>query len=30
VNKENMSLEYFENRKLYFLKWQDGVIKSIY
>ena len=30
VNKENMSLEYFENRKLYFLKWQDGGIKSIY
>lgn len=30
VNKENMTLEYFENRKLYFLKWQDGVIKSIY
>ncbi|MBL7721751.1 MAG: amino acid ABC transporter substrate-binding protein [Chitinophagaceae bacterium] len=30
VNKENMSLEYFENRKVYFLKWQDGVIKSIY
>ncbi len=30
VNKENMSLEYFENRKLYFLKWQDGVLKSIY
>lgn len=30
VNKENMSLEYFENRKLYFLKWQDGVLKGIY
>lgn len=30
VNKENMTLEYFENRKLYFLKWQDGVIKNIY
>lgn len=30
LSKENMSLEYFENRKLYFLKWYDGVIKSIY
>jgi hypothetical protein len=30
LNKQSMSLEYFENQKLYFLKWQDGVIKSIY
>lgn len=30
LNKQTMSLDYFENKKLYFLKWQDGVIKSIY
>ncbi len=29
-NKQNMTLDYFENRKLYFLKSQDGVIKGIY
>ena len=29
LNRQSMSLEYFENKKLYFLKWQDGVIKSI-
>ena len=30
LSKQNMTLDYFENRKLYFLKWQDGMIKSIY
>jgi hypothetical protein len=30
VNKQNMTLDYFENKKLYFLKWQDGVLKSVY
>lgn len=30
LNKQNMTLDYFENKKLYFLKWQDGVIKGIY
>jgi hypothetical protein len=30
LNKQNMSLDYFENKKLYFLKWQDGVIKGVY
>jgi len=30
LNKQNMTLDYFENKKLYFLKWQDGLLKSIY
>jgi hypothetical protein len=30
INKENMTLDYFENKKLYFLKWQDGIIKGVY
>lgn len=30
LNKQSMTLDYFENRKLYFLKWQDGVLKGIY
>lgn len=30
LNKENMTLDYFENKKLYFLKWQDGIIKAVY
>ena len=29
LNKQTMTLDYFENKKLYFLKWQDGVIKWI-
>lgn len=29
VNKENKLLDYFENKKLYFLKWQDGMIRSV-
>lgn len=29
-SKQNMTLDYFENKKLYFLKWQDGIIKGIY
>lgn len=29
LNKEN-TLEYFENKKLYFLKWQDGIIRAVY
>lgn len=29
LNRKDMSLEYFENKKLYFLKWQDGIIKSV-
>lgn len=30
INKQNMNLDYFENKKLYFLKWQDGMLKSVY
>lgn len=30
LNKQNLTLDYFENKKLYFLKWQDGVIKGVY
>ena len=28
-NKQNMTLDYFENKKLFFLRWQDGIIKSV-
>lgn len=28
--KLNMTLDYFENKKLYFLKWHDGVLKGVY
>jgi hypothetical protein len=30
LNKQSMTLDYFENKKLYFLKWQDGALKSVY
>jgi len=30
LNKETMTMEYFENKKLYFIKWHDGVIKGVY
>jgi len=30
VNKKTMVLDYFENKKLYFIKWDDGIIKSAY
>jgi len=29
LNKNTMVLDYFENKKLYFLKWQDGIIKGV-
>lgn len=29
LNKTSMVLDYFENKKLYFVKWQDGIIKSV-
>lgn len=29
VNKQTLALDYFENKKLYFLKWQDGVLKAV-
>lgn len=30
INTENSTLDYFENKKLYFIKWQDGVIRGVY
>ncbi len=30
INKQTSALDYFENKKLYFLVWQDGIIKGIY
>lgn len=27
INRTSMNLEYFENKKLYFLKWTDGTVK---
>ena len=30
LNSENLTLDYFENKKLYFLKWQNGEIKAVY
>lgn len=30
LSKQTMTLDYFENKKLYFLKWQDGVLKGVY
>lgn len=29
LGKSNMQLQYFENKKLYFLRWQDGMIKKV-
>ncbi len=29
LNRKTMVLDYFENKKLYFLKWQDGIIKTV-
>ncbi len=29
INKQNTTLDYFENKKLYFLKWEDGILKSV-
>ena len=28
-SKQNMTLDYFENKKLFFLHWQDGVLKIL-
>jgi hypothetical protein len=30
LSKQTFTLDYFENKKLYFLKWQDGIIKGVY
>ncbi|MBL0234876.1 MAG: ABC transporter substrate-binding protein [Chitinophagaceae bacterium] len=29
ISRQNMTLDYFENRRLYFVKWQEGVIKLV-
>jgi len=29
INRQTMTLDYFENKKLYFVKWQDGLIKGV-
>lgn len=29
LSKPSMQLQYFENKKLYFLRWQDGMIKTV-
>ncbi len=29
INKTTAVLDYFENKKLYFVKWQDGIVKSV-
>lgn len=29
INKKTMSLDYFENKKLYFINWFSGIIKSV-
>lgn len=30
LNRQTMTLEYFENKKLYFIKKADGVVKQVY
>ena len=30
LNKQSLTLDYFENKKLYFIKMIDGVIKAVY
>jgi len=30
LNRQTLSLEYFENKKLYFIKKADGVVKQVY
>src|SRR6478736_5475916 len=29
INKQTTALDYFENKKLFFVKWQDGIIKGV-
>jgi Periplasmic binding protein len=29
VNKQTGTVDYFENKKLFFVKWQDGIIKGV-
>lgn len=30
LNPDNLTLDYFENKKLYFLNWQNGTVKAVY
>lgn len=30
INKQTMTLDYFENKKLYFVKKVDGIVKAVY
>ena len=30
LNPQQMTLDYFENKKLYFLKWQDGSLSQVF
>ena len=30
LNKQSPTLDYFENRKIYFVKMQDGIVKGVY
>jgi hypothetical protein len=30
INKQSKAIDYYENKKLYFLKWQDGSLKAVY
>ena len=30
INRATMTLDYFENKKLYFVKKLDGVVKAVY
>jgi hypothetical protein len=30
ISKQSSTLDYFENKKLYFIKWKDGVITAVY
>jgi hypothetical protein len=29
INKQTATLDYFENKKLFFIKWQDGIIRAV-
>lgn len=29
LNKTTLALDYFENKKLYFVKWQNGLVKEV-
>ena len=29
VNKQTMTLDYYENKKIFFIKWLDGIIKGV-